>query len=115
MKYAVIRSGGKQYKVSEGDIIAIEKLTSDRKEVTFNEVLLYTADNQVQIGAPTLSNIAVTGKILQEKRGEKIRVAKYKAKVRYRRVTGHRQLISMVQIETIGNGKKTVKTPTSSR
>ncbi len=109
MKYAVIRSGGKQYKVSEGDIIAIEKLTSDGKEVTFNEVLLYTTDNQVQIGVPTLSNVAVTGKILQEKKGEKIRVAKFKAKARYRRVTGHRQLISVVQIETIGNGKKTVK------
>lgn len=113
MKYAVIRSGGKQYKVSEGDIIAIEKLTSDGKEVTFNEVLLYTANNQVEIGVPTLSNVAVTGKILQEKKREKIRVAKFKAKARYRRVTGHRQLISVVQIETIGNGKKTAKISTS--
>ena len=109
MKYAVIRSGGKQYQVSEGDVIAVEKLLNDGKGVTFKEVLLYTEDGEVRVGAPTLSDVYITGKILEEKKGEKIRVAKYKAKSRYRRVTGHRQIMSMVQIESISNVKKVVK------
>ncbi len=109
MKYAIIRLGGKQYKVSEGDVIAIEKVPSDKKDVIFSDVLLYTTDGQVRVGMPTLNDILITGKIIEEKKGPKIRVAKYKAKVRYRRVTGHRQILSMVQIESIGSGEKQSK------
>lgn len=111
MKYAVIRTGGKQYKVKEGDIIEVEKLSDTQGEtVHFNEVLLYTADGVPQIGTPLLANITVSGKVLNEVRGPKIRVAKFKAKARSRRVIGHRQTFTQVQIELIGQeGKKEAK------
>ncbi|MBI4080683.1 MAG: 50S ribosomal protein L21 [Candidatus Levybacteria bacterium] len=103
MKYAIIRTGGKQYKVNEGDIITVERLSVKPNEsVTFSEVLLYTADGTVKVGNPLVANMTVSGKVLDNVRGEKIRVSKYKAKVRYRRVHGHRQALSTVQIETIG-------------
>jgi large subunit ribosomal protein L21 len=102
MKYAVIRTGGKQYKVIEGDVIDIERITdAPEATVTFSEVLMVTADGEVSLGAPLLSNVTVKGTVLEALRGDKIRVAKYKAKVRYRRVTGHRQALSRVKIESI--------------
>ena len=102
MKYAIIRTGGKQYKVNEGDIITVERLSVEPNEkITFSEVLLYTADGVVKVGNPFVANMVVSGKVLDNIKGEKIRVSKYKAKVRYRRVHGHRQSLSTVQIETI--------------
>lgn len=106
MNYAVIKTGGKQYKVAEGDVITVERLTTTPNEtVTFSDVLLHVADGQPVFGQPTISGFTVTGKVLEHLRGEKIRVAKYKAKVRYRRVTGHRQELSKVQIESLGGHK----------
>lgn len=108
MKYAVIQTGGKQYRVSEGDVITVERLSAKENEtVTFSDVLLYTADGVAQIGQPVISGLTVTGKVVANVRGEKIRVSKYKAKVRYRRVTGHRQELTQVQIEAIGDKAKT--------
>lgn len=113
MKYAVIRTGGKQYRVSEGDIVTIELLSrgeSASDAISFSDVLFYTADGVSQVGQPTLAGVDVIGKILGEVKGQKIRVAKFKAKARHRRVSGHRQSLLKVQIETIGKGdKKTVK------
>lgn len=112
MKYAVIKTGGKQYKVREGDIIEVERMASQPEDtVTFPEVLLYTNDGVAAIGQPVVDGIVVSGKVLANMRGEKIRVAKYKAKVRYRRVTGHRQELTQVRIDSISDGKatKTVK------
>lgn len=103
MKYAVIKTGGKQYRVSEGQVIEVERLDMEpNSSITFNDVLLVAGDTTPQIGNPFIANTKVIGKVLGEHKGDKIRVAKYKAKVRYRRVTGHRQLLTRVQIESIG-------------
>jgi|SRR5581483_7840121 len=102
MNYAVIKSGGKQYKVSAGDIIEVEKLQAKPKDkFIFKDVLLFVNDGVVKIGSPSLNNFAVLATVLEQKRAEKLRIAKYKAKVRYRRVNGHRQYVSRVQIETL--------------
>lgn len=101
MNYAVIKTGGRQYKVAEGDVIEVQKLGQDKGSVTFEEVLLLVSDKGVKIGKPNV-DVKVKGKILENKKGEKVRVAKFKSKVRYRRVTGFRPQVSVVQIEKIG-------------
>lgn len=101
MKYAVITTGGKQYRVSEGDTIAVERLTAGVGPYSFENVLLSVADNDVLIGNPFVAGWSVQGNVLENVRGEKIRVSKFKAKARYRRVTGHRQALTRVQIEKI--------------
>ncbi len=115
MKYAVIKTGGKQYKVAEGDVITVERVATDvESTITFNEVLFVADEGKVSFGQPFLADVLVTGKVLENIRGEKIRIAKFKAKARYRRVTGHRQELSKIQIASIGAGKSaksTEKTP----
>lgn len=107
MKYAVIKTGGKQYKVSEGDVIEVERLiTKPNQEFSFENVLLYSSDDLLKIGKPLVDGISVKAKVLEQKRGEKIRVSKFKAKARYRRTTGHRQELSKVLIEQIGLEKE---------
>lgn len=102
MKYAVIKSGGKQYRVCEGDIIEVDRLsTIDKKNIIFSEVLLLVNDGQIKIGTPFTSDVKVMGKILDHLKGKKIRVAKFKAKARYRRVAGFRPSLTRVQIEKI--------------
>lgn len=106
MNYAVIRTGGKQYKVTEGEILSVERLdVKPNDSITFSDVLMVASDGDVKFGQPLIDGMIVTAKVLEHTRGEKIRVAKYKAKVRYRRVTGHRQELSKVQIESIGKTK----------
>jgi large subunit ribosomal protein L21 len=110
MKYAVIQTGGKQYRVSEGDIIEVERLPLVANDsVQFSEVLLVTTDGTASIGQPFISGMTVSGKVIENVKGEKIRISKFKAKARYRRVTGHRQSLSQVQIETIGSKKEQAK------
>ncbi len=107
MKYAVIKTGGKQYKVSEGDIIEIEKLPiAPSNTVTFSDVLLYAENGKATFGQPTVEGISVVGKVIDHIKGEKIRVSTFKSKVRYRRVKGHRQELSKIKIEAIGNADK---------
>jgi|SRR5882724_1313109 len=115
MKYAVFASGGKQYKVVEGNIVELEKLKVDEgKTLTFDTVLFYSADGVVKIGQPQLSDITITAKVLGQIKGVKIRVAKFKAKARYRKVYGHRQQLTRVQIESINAGtSKKAKTETT--
>lgn len=114
MKYAVVKTGGKQYKITEGDVLEVERLApSDKKEITFDDVLLYTADGVVTVGKPSVAGVIIKATVLGETKGKKIRVAKYKAKVRYRRVTGHRQLLTKVKIEKIEAKDNTQKTSKS--
>lgn len=102
MKYVVIQSGGKQYRASEGDILELEHLDGEKdQKVIFDEVLLFTNNGTVTVGTPLVSGISVEGVILENFKGEKIRVAKFKAKSRYRRVIGHRQSLSKVRIDSI--------------
>ena len=102
MKYAVIQSGGKQYRVSEGDVIEVDRLSLVKNgEVDFTNVLLLHASDQVKIGTPRVKNVHVIGKVLGQIKGEKIRVSKFKAKARYRRTTGFRASLTRVQIVKI--------------
>lgn len=108
MEFAVFASGGKQYKVAVGDIVEVEKLEgAEGDAITFDNVLLHVVDEKVTIGQPHVSGVQVIAKILGQIKGEKIRVAKFKAKARYRKVYGHRQQLTKVQIEKIAT--KTVK------
>ncbi|MGE5297733.1 MAG: 50S ribosomal protein L21 [Acidobacteriaceae bacterium] len=99
---AVIETGGKQYLVSPNDKIEVEKLEGEAgKNLTFDKVLLVADESKITIGKPFLSGVKVTAKILEQKKADKIVVFKYRAKSRYRRKTGHRQKLTMVQIEKI--------------
>lgn len=102
MKYAVIKSGGKQHKVSVGQVIEVEKLASDGKTYVFEEVLLVVDGDNVEIGTPYLSGIKVYADVVAEVKGDKIEVFKYKSKSRYRKHTGHRQKYTQVKINGIG-------------
>ncbi len=103
MKYAVIRTGGKQYKVSEGQQLKIEKLDSEKDStIDFEEVLLLVNEDKVEIGKPTLKT-KVTATVVDQTKGKKIEVFKYKAKTGYHKKTGHRQNLTVVKIEKIGN------------
>lgn len=101
MKYAVIKTGGKQYRVSEGDILEVDKLEVKENTVNFENVMLLVNEETVEIGKPFLEGVRVKAKLLEQKQGEKVKVAKYKSKVRYRRVAGFRAKLSKVQIEKI--------------
>lgn len=102
MKYAVISSGGKQYRVSEGDTIDVEKMAvAADSHISFDNVLLSVADQNVTLGKPYVAGAVVKATVVKQRKGEKIRVAKFKAKVRYRRVTGHRQHLTRVRIDQI--------------
>lgn len=91
-KYAVIETGGKQYRVSEGDKITVERLAVDAgSDVTIDRVLLLGGDGSTRIGTPVVDGASVTATVTEHNRGKKIEVFKYKAKKRYRRHTGHRQ------------------------
>ena len=109
MKYAVIKTGGKQYKVTEGDVIEIDRILGKDGKFTFEEVLLLVTDGKVTVGKPFIKGEKVEGKILEDIRGVKIRVSKFKSKVRYRRTVGFRAALTKVQIEKIGGGKTEAK------
>jgi len=100
--YAVIETGGKQYKVSEGDVIFVEKLGVEEGEaVTFDKVLIVGNDADVTIGAPTVAGATVEGKVVKNGKAKKIYVFKMKRKKNYRRKKGHRQPFTKVEISKI--------------
>jgi len=100
--YAIIETGGKQYKVSEGDVVYIEKLElEDGAEVKFDKVLLVGKDDGIQIGSPAVDGAIVSGKVLKNGKAKKVVVFKYKPKKGYRKKQGHRQAYTKVQIEKI--------------
>ena len=100
--YAVIKTGGKQYRVQQGDVIFVEKIDSQADEaVTFEEVLLVNDGDQTKIGAPIVAGAKVEGKVLGQVKGQKIVVYKYKAKKNERKKQGHRQPYTKVEITAI--------------
>ena len=102
MEYAVIRTGGKQYRVSPGDIIRVEKLPGDvGGAVVFGEVLLAGDDGNVQVGQPTVSGLEVQGEIVAHGKAKKILVFKKKRRKNYRRRQGHRQPVTTVKVTAI--------------
>src|SRR3989344_1665152 len=101
-KYAVIATGGKQYNVSEGDTIFVEKLgVGEGAKVTFDKVLLVDDGATTQIGSPYLEGATVTGELVSEKKGKKVLGVKYKAKSNRRVKYGHRQIQAQVKITSI--------------
>lgn len=100
--YAIIKTGGKQYRVAEGDVLSIEKLNvADGENVVFDEVLTVVNDGEVMIGRPVVEGAKVTAKVVEHGRGAKIFVFKYKAKANYRIRSGHRQSFTKVEIVSI--------------
>ena len=100
--FAIIETGGKQYKVNEGDIIFVEKLNASEGEtVTFDSVKAISLGEGFKVGAPTVEGASVTGKVLANGKGKKIYVMKYKAKKNEKKKIGHRQPYTKVQIESI--------------
>ena len=104
--YAIIESCGKQYKVSEGDVVFFEKLDAEEgKKVSFDKVVLVSDDKKVEVGAPYVKGVKVEGKVVEHGKGKKIIVYKYKAKKNYRRTQGHRQPFTKVEITKIATAK----------
>lgn len=100
--YAIIEACGKQYKVSEGDVVFFEKLdTAEGKKITFSDVVLVSNGNEIQVGSPYVKGVKVEGKVVSHGKGKKILVFKYKAKKNYRRTRGHRQPYTKVEITSI--------------
>ena len=103
--YAVIRSGGKQYRVKPGQRVTLERLDGDAgDEITFDEVLLVSGGGDVAVGTPTVESARVSGEIVEQGRGRKVTVFKYKNKTRYRRLRGHRQLQTSVLVNEVSLG-----------
>lgn len=100
--YAVIATGGKQYRVEQGDIIQVEKLPVEPEEsVEFEQVLLVSGEDGIKIGSPVVPGAKVVGKVLEQGKGPKIHGLRYRAKVNYRRRYGHRQPYTKVEIQDI--------------
>jgi large subunit ribosomal protein L21 len=100
--YAVIKTGGKQYRVQEGEVLKLEKLPADVGEtVEFDQVLALKNDDGLKVGAPYVEGARVQGKVLGQGKGKKITVFKYKPKKNYRKKQGHRQPFTSVRIEKI--------------
>lgn len=98
--FAIIRTGGKQYIVKEGQTLQVEKLAATEK-VVFDDVLLIADGDNVKIGMPRLEGAKVEGAVVEHGKGKKLHVIKYKAKVRYRRKIGHRQQFTKVKVGKI--------------
>ena len=100
--YAIIETGGKQYKVAEGDVIKTDLLESEvGSDVTFDRVVLASSGDAVSVGSPTVSGASVTGTVLRQDKDKKILVFKYKPKKRVRKLTGHRQRFAEIKITKI--------------
>lgn len=103
MTFAVIQTGGKQYKVSEGDTLRVEKLpgTTTGDKVIFDKVLLVDDGTSTKLGTPHIAKATVTGSLVKEGKGKKVLVVKYRPKSRYFKKNGHRQPFVEVKIEKI--------------
>lgn len=100
--YAVIESGGKQHKVTEGEILRVEKIDAEiGAEITFDKVLMIKKDDTVMIGKPYVDNASVTAEVVEQGKHKKIIVFKYKRKKNYQRKQGHRQQYTTLQIKAI--------------
>jgi len=102
MKYAVVKIGGRQYKVVEGDLLEVEKLEGKKGElISFPEVLLLVDEDKISLGQPLVKGAKVKAEIVDQLKGGKTRVATYKAKSRYRKVKGFRPQLTKIKIESV--------------
>ncbi|MBO54812.1 MAG: 50S ribosomal protein L21 [Dehalococcoidia bacterium] len=105
MDYAIFKSGGKQYRVSTGDTLDIEKITAEVGSIAeFGEVLALSNNGELNIGTPTVEGAKVLAEVKEQRRDRKIIVFKYKSKTRYRRKLGHRQSYTRVTVQDIQAG-----------
>lgn len=99
--FAIIKTGGKQYKVSEGDVIKVEKIEAEAGDkIEFDQVLMVAGDD-VKVGSPVVEGAKVSAEVLDQKKDKKIIIFKFKAKKNYRKKKGHRQPYTLVKIEKI--------------
>lgn len=99
--FAIIKTGGKQYKVSEGDVIKVEKIEAQSGEkIEFDQVLMVAGDD-VKVGSPVVEGAKVSAEVLDQKKDKKVVIYKFKAKKNYRKKKGHRQPYTLVKIEKI--------------
>lgn len=100
--YAVIRSGGKEYRISKGDIIRVEKLEGKLgDQVTLKDILMVSQEGRVELGTPQLTNALVMGEIVQQVKGKKVLTYKMKKRKNYRRFKGHRQNYTYLKVNDI--------------
>jgi len=105
MSYAVIRTGGKQYRVTPGELLRVESLDGEKgSDITFSEVLLTSSDGAVRIGTPLVSGVTVSARVVEHGKEKKILVFKKKRRKNYSRQRGHRQHFTAVQIQSINMG-----------
>lgn len=110
--FAVVKTGGKQYKVAVDDILKVEKLPGEAgSTVVLDEVLMVGDDKDLKVGTPTLSGVTVSAEILEQTRGDKIIVFKKKRRQGYRRKAGHRQDLTVLKVTGIGAGAKKAAAP----
>jgi large subunit ribosomal protein L21 len=108
--FAVIKTGGKQYRTQEGDVLQIEKLDKDKgQKITFDEVLLIEVNGKAVIGTPLVKDASVKAVVLENVKGKKIVVFKKKRRKRYKKKTGHRQQLTKIKVEEIVYGKLRAK------
>lgn len=113
--YAVIETGGKQYRVQNGDQIAVEKLNiEDGQQVVFDKVLVAGEGADVKVGTPYLDGVTVEGKVIKSGKGKKVIIFKYKAKKDYRKKQGHRQPYTLVEITAVA-GKQAEPKPAEAK
>lgn len=99
MEYAVIKTGGKQYKVSKDNVIEVERLNfKPGEKFPIEDVLLYVTDGVWNLGKPKVTGVKVLAIVLEHLKGDKLRISKFKAKSKYRRVTGYRQYLTKIKI-----------------
>ncbi len=109
--YAVVNTGGKQYKVKVGDTFRFEKLPGEiGSKINFDKVLMFSDGEDVKIGAPILDDVSVQGHIVEQAKAKKIIVFKYKRRKRFRKKQGHRQQYTAVRIDAIETGELNQKT-----
>jgi len=100
--YAIVKTGGKQYRVEAGEVVRFEKLAAEvGSKVTLGEVLLVSGDAGTKVGAPLVSGASVSGTVVEQDRGGKIKVFKYKKRKHFRRTRGHRQTFTAVRIDAV--------------
>ena len=98
--YAIIETGGKQYRVAEGDVLEVE-ITGDEKEIEFDRVLAIGGDGEPRFGTPVVDGASVKATVLADVRGPKIKVFKKKRRKGYKRLRGHRQNLQQIRIDTV--------------
>lgn len=100
--YAVVKTGGKEYRISQGDLIRVERMQGKvGDQVTMKDILMVSHEDQVQVGNPLLANAVITGEIVQQVKGKKILTYKMKRRKNYRRTKGHRQTYTYIRVNDI--------------